>query len=242
MDYKNLEMLSWIVSQLRNAGERGITFDELMTNLKNDETLDIDLSKRSFHNYLNELRSRFGITIVCDRKLEYNSYTRKISDSNKRYRYRLIDEPARDNAPWTMPYLWAVEASIAMKQIREASISEKNVIIDNEPPGTDRINILLEAIKLQRCINIKYREPNSKHPIPYNYFVPRALVMKDYIWYLLGISDGWLKKIMPLYRTSEITITDKMFRPDTGFSPSKFWRENYESQLGSKGHWLLNEE
>ena len=30
MDYKNLEMLSWLVGQLRKAGEVGITFDELI--------------------------------------------------------------------------------------------------------------------------------------------------------------------------------------------------------------------
>lgn len=240
MDYKNLEMLSRLVSLFRNAGERGITYEEIAANLEKDESLNFALSKRSFHNYLNELRNRFGITIVCDRKLEDSSYSRKISDSNKRYRYRLIDEPARDNAPWTMPYLWAVEASIAMKQLREAGLSEQNVLIDNEPPGTDRVKILLEAIRQRRYINIKYREPNSRHPIPYDNFEPISLVMKNYIWYLLGVSDGWLKKIMPLYRTSEISITDKTFRPDLSFSPSKFWRDNYESQLGSKDIWLMD--
>ncbi len=29
MDYKNLEMLFWLVAQFRSAGETGITFDQL---------------------------------------------------------------------------------------------------------------------------------------------------------------------------------------------------------------------
>ena len=35
MDYKNLEMLSWLVGQFRKAGEIGITFDELILPLMN---------------------------------------------------------------------------------------------------------------------------------------------------------------------------------------------------------------
>ena len=33
MDYKNLEMLTWLVGQFRMAGKVGITFDELLDRL-----------------------------------------------------------------------------------------------------------------------------------------------------------------------------------------------------------------
>ena len=72
MDYKNLEMLTWLVGQFRKAGKDGITFDELIDNLYNEPNMDKNLPKRTFHNYLKELSERFGIKIECDKRLQYD--------------------------------------------------------------------------------------------------------------------------------------------------------------------------
>lgn len=71
MDYKNLEMLSWLVAQFRRAGETGITFDQLIDRLVDEPNMEKILPKRTFHNYLKELRDRFGIKIECINRLQH---------------------------------------------------------------------------------------------------------------------------------------------------------------------------
>ena len=225
MDYKNLEMLTWLVSQLRKAGKRGITYNELSENLKNDPAMNMELHKRTFHNYIKELRCGFGIRIECDRELENKSYERKISEYNKRYRYRLVYEPRSGNVPWTMPFLWTVETASAMKYLRDTEDAEKYIYIDNEPTGSDKVDVLLEAIRQHRRVDLMYRDPKDPRPLPYNGFEPRGLVMKNFIWYLLGNTLSRGNRIWPLYRISDIRITDTECRTEFGFSPKKFWND-----------------
>lgn len=71
MDYKNLEMLSWLVAQFRRAGETGITFDQLIDKLVDEPNMEKIMPKRTFHNYLKELRDRFGIKIECVNRLQH---------------------------------------------------------------------------------------------------------------------------------------------------------------------------
>ena len=116
MDYKNIEMLAWLVGQFRKAGSVGITFDELIDRLYDGTTVDKSLTKRTFHNYLKELRDRFGVKIECDKRLQFEVGRKGLSEENRRYRYRLVEEPKSDNSPWTMPFLVAFETSAAMRQ------------------------------------------------------------------------------------------------------------------------------
>ena len=120
MDYKNLEMLSWLVGQFRKAGEKGITFDELIDKLFEAPDLDRIMTKRTFHNYLKELRDRFGIKIDCDKRLQYDVVRKTLSEENKRYRYRIVEDPKSDNAQWTMPFLMAFETAAAIKQLQDS--------------------------------------------------------------------------------------------------------------------------
>ena len=113
MDYKNMEMLSWLVAQFRRAGETGITFEQITDLLVEESDMGKVMSKRTFHNYLKELRDRFGIKIECDNRLQHEAYRKALSEENRRYRYRLVEEPKSDNNPWTMPFLMAFETSAA---------------------------------------------------------------------------------------------------------------------------------
>ena len=80
MDYKNLEMLSWLVAQFRRAGETGITFDQLIDKLVDEPNMEKILPKRTFHNYLKELRDRFGIKIECDSRLQHEVGKKALSE------------------------------------------------------------------------------------------------------------------------------------------------------------------
>ena len=226
MDYKNLEMLTWLVGQFRKAGKGGITFDELIDNLYNEPNMDKNLPKRTFHNYLKELRERFGIKIECDKRLQYDVVRKGLSEENRRYRYRLVEEPKSNNTPWTMPFLWSLEASATMKQLQDSEEYKKFVYIDCRASGAENVNILLDAIRQQRCVDLYYDDPIINYHIPYDIFEPRGLVLKDFVWYLLGHTKHHLETIWPLSKISKITITNIQYRPDYEFTLEKFWKAN----------------
>ena len=226
MDYKNLEMLTWLVGQFRKAGKVGITFDELINRLYNETATSKNLTKRTFHNYLKELRDRFGIKIECDKRLQFEVGRKGLSEENRRYRYRLVEEPKSDSAPWTMPFLTALETSAALKLLQNSEENRKYVYIDCSPSGAENMNFLLDAIRQQRCVNLKYNDPLTNYPFHYDMFEPRGLVMKDYIWYLLGHTKYRIEKVWPLSCISDIETTDTLYRFDAGFSPVSFWKKH----------------
>ena len=226
MDYKNLEMLTWLVGQFRKAGNDGITFDELIDNLYNEPNMDKNLPKRTFHNYLKEFRERFGIKIECDKRLQYDVARKGLSEENRRYRYRLAEEPKSDNTPWTTPFLWSLETSAAMKQLQDLEEYKKFVYIDCRASGAENVNILLDAIRQQRCVDLYYDDPKINYSYLNKLFEPRGLVLKDFVWYLLGHTKHHMETVWPLSRLSKITITDIQYRPDYEFTPERFWRAN----------------
>lgn len=198
MDYKNLEMLSWLLSQLRKAGDRGITFSEIEGNLFKETNMTVVLSKRTFHNYQNELKEWFGVEIECLRP---------------EYRYRLTKEPQGKGVPWTLPYLWALDASAAIKYIRDNPGYSQFIVIDNRPTGVDRVKPILDAIQSKRCINFGYLSLDYPRPIPYTNVEPYWLWMKDYRWYLLGCFSSRRTFVYPLARITDIEMTDTPCRP-----------------------------
>ena len=231
MDYKNIEMLAWLVGQFRKAGSVGITFDELIDRLYNGPTMDKSLTKRTFHNYLKELRDRFGIKIECDKRLQFDVVRKTLSEENKRYRYRIVEDTKRDNSRWTMPFLMAFETAAAIKQLQESEEDKKYMYIDCKATGIENMNILLDAIRQQKCVELYYH-PRNRFPYKQNCFEPRGLVMKDYVWYVLG-HNYRMEVIWPLSRISGVRIRDIESRPCPDFSPEKFWKEH-------KNLWLDN--
>lgn len=226
MDYKNLEMLSWLVAQFRRAGETGITFDQLIDKLVDEPNMENILPKRTFHNYLKELRDRFGIKIECDKRLQFDVIRKGLSEENRRYRYRLIEEPESDSAPWTMPFLMAFETSAVMRQLQEAEVNKHYIYIDNQRNGAENVNILLDAIRQQKCVDLYYHDPRTGFPYLQDDFSPLGLVQKDYVWYVLGITNYRAERIWPLHLLTDIKIKDIKYRPVSGFSPDKFWKAN----------------
>lgn len=224
MEYKNLEMLSWLVAQFRRAGETGITFDQLMNKLVDEPNMDKNLSRRTFHNYLKELRDRFGIRIECDNRLQYEVGKKALSEENLRYRYRLVEEPQSDSNPWTMPFLMAFETSAAMRQLQDSEENKKYMYIDCQATGVENVNILMDAIRQQKCVDLNYHDPRTGFPYLQEHFEPRGLVMKDFVWYVLGHTNYRKETIWPLYLLTNIKITDITYRPIVGFSSDRFWK------------------
>ena len=226
MDYKNLEMLSWLVAQFRRAGETGITFDQLIDKLVDEPNMEKILPKRTFHNYLKELRNRFGIKIECDNRLQHEVGKKALSEENRRYRYRLVEVPRSDSNPWIMPFLMAFETSAAMRQLQISEENKMYMYIDCKATGVENVNILMDAIRQQKSVDLYYHHPRTGFAYHQELFEPRGLVLKDYVWYVLGHTRYRMETIWPLYLLTGIKITDTSYRPYTGFSPERFWNSH----------------
>ena len=224
MDYKNLEMLSWLVGQFRRAGGEGITFDELIDNLVKVPNMDNMMSKRTFHNYLKELRDRFGIKIECDKRLQYDIVRKSLSEENRRYRYRIVEDKKIDHEPWTMPFIMAFETAAAVRMLQDSEEDKKYMYIDCKATGIENMNIMLDAIHQQKCVELYYH-PRNRFPYKQDCFEPRGLVLKDYVWYVLG-HNYRMEVIWPLSRITGVKIIDTESRPCPDFSPEKFWKEH----------------
>ena len=231
MDYKNLEIITWMVRQFHEAGKRGLTYDELIDKLVQSPTLGTALTKRTFHYYLNELRDRFGVKIECDRHSEYSSFTRNLSDTNRRYIYRLIEEPVNNKTPWPTSLLWAIDAADAYKLMQDNEQARAHVYVDCTPSGAENVTILLNAINNHHCVDLNYRQPIDSFMFPYENFEPRGLVMKDYVWYLIGNTESRFDKIWPLHRLSGIVEKELRYRSIPGFTVQKFWQKNRDLWL-----------
>ena len=214
MDYKNLEVMSWLFGRLRLAGSDGITYDELVGPISSDSPMAVLWNKRTFHNYQNELKQWFGVEIECKRP---------------EYRYRL-KEPEVDNMPWTMPYLWAVESASAIKYLRDEPDCQQYVYVDNSPSGGVLVKTLLEAIRQQKRISVYYRPPNENRALPYPLIDPYWLWMKDYKWYLLGTLPGRQLIIYPLSNISQVVVTDRPCRRAPVATPKMFVEAYYKQE------------
>lgn len=241
MDYKNFETLTWMVAQFRKSGERGITYDELHKKIVDERHTPNALTKRTFHNYLKELRNRFGIKIDCDKHLQHEARTKNISDDNKRYRYRIVEERQDDDTPWTTLFLMAFETAAAIKELQKKEEDKKYICFDCQPTGTEKLNFILDAIRNHLCVDFKYFVPDSTNPYPEHHFEVHGLVMKDYVWYVMGYTREKGKRIMPLHSLLDLEISMTIdydehkgkyikknveYQPYTNFSAERFWEEN----------------
>ena len=205
--------MSWLFAQLRHAGTDGITYDDLVKSLPSDSPMVVLWNKRTFHHYQSDLKKWFGVEIECTRP---------------KYRYRL-KEPKTENVPWTMPYIWAVESSAAIKFIRDIPEYEQYIFVDNSPSGGDLVRPILEAIKQQKRIEFYYVAPGETRPLLYPEVNPYWLWMKDYKWYLLGTLPSYSLIKYPLSNMSKIRVTDNPCRRAPVSSPRLFIDE-YERQ------------
>ena len=226
MDYKNLEIITWMVRQFHEAGKRGLTYDELIDKLVQSSALGTAFTKRTFHYYLNELRDRFGVKIECDRRSEFRNFRRRVSDNDRRYIYRLVEEPSNNKSPWPTSFLWALDAADAYKRIQEDDEVRKHIYVDCNSSGAENVAILLHAIRNHHCVDFNYRHPSDNFMYPNLDFEPRGLVMKDYVWYLIGNTASRFDKILPLFRISGIVEKELQYRSIPGFSVQKFWHNN----------------
>ena len=206
----------WLVNTIRKA--RRITFAEINERwLETEMSGGVDLPRATFNRHKDAIQDIFGIVIECDRQNGYKYYI---------YNERVLREDSVQN--WML-------STLSVSNIISESLSLQNrILLEAANYEDDYLLKVIEAMKRNVRIAIKYRKYGDKEPRDLN-FEPYCLKMFRQRWYVLGhfhrdVKDGPDIDYFGMFsfdRIFEMSLTDTKFQIDPDFDGEEFFSECY---------------
>ena len=221
MSRQQLKKYIWIIDEVRSAGDRGITLEELnrkwVNSFRNDSGKPIPW--RTFIDDRDAIAELFGIEITCDKR--DNTY--RIGDGWDEYgsvKDTLIDALVLNNAIRETPDLC-------------------DSIIFNDNFHQKYMPLLVKAIRDHQTVSFRYIWDSRTPSASGENHIERDVTFQPYglynstLWFTVGrnLKDGEIH-IYTLHRLSEIEFLDDHFR-----IPEDFDVKNYMTDF-----WLDTEE
>lgn len=210
MALNQINKLVWIVDTIHNA--RKISFKELNEKwMKNvDFSGGEEMSKRTFHKWRISIEETFGLLIDCEKTAPY-------------YYYISNEEEIKNNGVES----WLLNTcSVANSLIESKSIKDR-IILENVPGGQDYLNRVIDAMKRNRNIHIRYysywREEISEH-----YLSPLCVKLFHRRWYMAG--RVWATNqdlIFCLDRIRDFRLSSHSFDYPENFDPQAYFEGCY---------------
>lgn len=211
----------WLVETIRRAGEEGITFNEINEKWrrKDNQSLSegVDLSKRTFHKWLEKAQQAFDINIECQRAGGYHYY---------------IENPEQLKSAEMRNWLMN---NIAVNNLLMQNTELKDRIqLEEIPSGQEFLPDIIEAMKDSHVLRLTYKpywkveaETFDVHPYCIKLFKQR--------WYLVAYRPS--KQAVRTYgvdRIKEVTILPgNKFKMQGSFDPTAMFRDYYGVLIGS---------
>ncbi|MBP5364861.1 MAG: WYL domain-containing protein [Bacteroidales bacterium] len=208
---KTAELLKeyiWIVQTIKRYGK--ISFDEL-----NDRWLDTTLSdgaampRTTFNRHRESIEELFGLRIECD---SHDGYKYYISNQNE-----LSD---RSIANWIYNTM-----SVSVELMDNHSIKDR-ILLENVPSGNDFLHQIVEAMKNNNIISVKYQRYNTFKPKDFR-MAPYCVKLWHQRWYVLCKLDNGNMGIFSLDRMRELSVTTDKFEIDSDFDAEAYFRDCY---------------
>ena len=160
-----IEKYIWLLQELTDAGEEGMSLDEIVKEYQ--ERYDSAYPRRTFNNHRASIEEVFGIKIGCDR-------------STNRY---FIDEYAIDKRQ-TVQWLintFSVNSLLSLGKERLGG----RVLVEDVPSGHRFLTKVMTAMMENKVISITYCKYSSSTPEVLNIH-PYAVKEYEKRWYLIG--------------------------------------------------------
>lgn len=212
----------WLVETIRKA--RRITFAEIQGKwLESELSEGLKLSRTTFNRHKDAIEIMFGIFIDCDRTDGYRYYIGN-------------DEVLCNN---TIPN-WML-STLAVNNIISESLSlQDRILPDKITLGGEYLMKVIEAMKQNFMISIRYRRYGTKEP---RHFLlePYCLKMFKQRWYILGHFQriATIQKpetdclaVFSFDRITEMTLTKTTFSIRNGFNAKEYFQECYGVVVG----------
>jgi hypothetical protein len=199
----------WLLQQL-SEGE--ITKDELYRAYRKDHHWE-KLSKSSFKRMKDEIKEKYGITIISD---------------NKRMPTYSISEEDRKKIRNGKALKWMMTAAFIDSDLLSYTDIRQRIILEDIPSGKKFLSSILEAMKLNHLLEVKYklynRQEASKHTV-----VPLRVQLFERRWYLTCKINCVIQTI-PLDCIQILDILDQTFDPNLYkgmFVPKEYTKHRY---------------
>ncbi len=202
MAINQTQKLIWLVNTILNAKKidlKGINDHWQDEMFLNDGS---ELPRRTFNNWKDKIFDMFGLEIKCD-----SSYQYYISNA--------------DDLKENSMAKWLLDTYSISNSLSGCTAIKDRIILENIPSGKKYLNLVIEAMKKNQRISIKYhnywRDDIRDHDL-----MPLCVKLFHQRWYMVGRENG-MDKSFCLDRIHEFSLSDETFEYPADFSPEDYF-------------------
>lgn len=207
----------WLIDVLHQSG--GVSRDEINRRWSRsalNECSESEIPERTFHRHKEAIKELFDIEIICDRS------------ADRIYRIAQSDIERADNVR-----SWLLNTFSLGRILMESREIQDRILVENVPSGDKFLADIINAMKENRTINIKYQNFFAESPWCFD-IEPYCLKLFRQRWYLLARSPYDNKmRIYGLDRIMEMTVTDTLFQLPQDFNPAAFFEDSFGVIIGT---------
>ena len=207
MALNQINRLIWLVDTISKAGY--ITFDELNQRWIAEERLSngLELSKRTFHKWIDAVQDRFSLLIENENRGEY--------------RYFISNQEELKQGSITR---WVYNLYSVSNTLLESASVKDRIVLEDVPSGQEYLDPIIDAMKQNRLIHITHQSYWREEPRDH-YIMPLCVKLFRQRWYVVGKS--WSSGIISVYaldRILDFRLSSHTFEYPKDFSPEEFFR------------------
>ena len=205
MSKNQINKYVWLVETLYKA--KKITLKEINRKwLETDLSEGLEIPRRTFHTWKNEVEDMFGLVIMCDKR-----------DGDRYYienREVLEDDGLQR---------WLLNTMSVNNTLLENKTLSDRILLENIPSGQDYLALVMEAMRKSKLLEITYNGYWSEHEHTFP-VAPYCVKLFRQRWYLVGNSVNEDRiRIYSLDRVLEAKLTEKPFKYPDDFSPEVYF-------------------
>lgn len=206
--YNKFKEYIWLVNTIYHA--KAITLADINKRwLLTDMSEGIPISRTTFYRHKTAIEDIFGIYIECDKK-----------NGNKYYigNAQVLTEDSVQN--------WMLSTMSVGNILSESQSLSHRILLENIPSGGNKLQSIIKAMKLSRCVMITYRRYGSAADSSFT-IEPYCIKLFRQRWYMLGLLTNGYLSTFSLDRIKEIEIMEKKFKMPEDFDGADFFHDSY---------------
>ena len=187
----------WVIETIYR--HKKLSFKELNELwLQDDISRGVELPKRTFDNWKDEIWDTFGISILNERR--------------GRYRYYIENEEDIANGTVTS---WLYNTISVVNTLSNSRDIKERILLENIPSGQEFLQMIIDAMKANRLLNITYKSYWSDEECCFD-VKPYCVKLFRQRWYLVAQSkhhyyDDKQPMIYSLDRILQLTVKQETF-------------------------------
>ena len=171
---------------------KSISFEEINRKwLDEDISEGLEIPKRTFNTWRNEVEEFFGINIQCERRGGYHYYIENEDD--------IKNGGLRS---WLLNTLSVSNLIMENKQLKD------RILLENVPSAQEHLQPIIEAMKSNNMLNITYHAYWKDEDFNFD-VMPLCVKLFHQRWYMVGQGIG--RKIYALDRMKKIVKKEETF-------------------------------